>query len=144
MNDVVKKKKHLGRTVGLIRESRGMKQEELANRIGTSQQTVSKYEQSEELEEKLLEKLAKGLGVEVEYILEYNATPRAKVINNTFNTKENTGSIIGSNDTVETMHFNPVSELVAAYKDQLKNMQAMYERMLEEKDKQIQDLKNQK
>jgi transcriptional regulator with XRE-family HTH domain len=57
---------HIGRKISRIRELRGMKQEALAAELGISQQAVSKIEQSAEVEEESLNKIAKALGVSVE------------------------------------------------------------------------------
>lgn len=54
---------HIGRKISRIRELRGIKQETLAAELGVSQQTVSRMEQSEEVEDEILEKVAKVLGV---------------------------------------------------------------------------------
>ncbi len=51
-------KKHIGRKIVRIRELRGMKQETLAGILGVTQQTVSKLELSEEVEEERLQKVA--------------------------------------------------------------------------------------
>jgi transcriptional regulator with XRE-family HTH domain len=61
-------KVHLGRNVGRIREIIGMKQIVLAEKTGMSQQNISKLEQSEEIAEETLDRLAKGLGVSPEFI----------------------------------------------------------------------------
>jgi DNA-binding XRE family transcriptional regulator len=50
---------HIGRKISRIRELRGIKQETLASELGVSQQTVSKMEQSEVLEDDVLEKMPK-------------------------------------------------------------------------------------
>ncbi len=57
---------HIGRKISRICELRGMKQEALAAELGISQQAVSKIEQSAEVEEESLNKIAKALGVSVE------------------------------------------------------------------------------
>jgi transcriptional regulator with XRE-family HTH domain len=54
---------HIGRKIGRIRELRGIKQEFLASELGISQQSISKIEQSETVEEETLDKVAKALGV---------------------------------------------------------------------------------
>jgi transcriptional regulator with XRE-family HTH domain len=67
-----KTKVHLGRNVGRIREIIGMKQIVLAEKTGMSQQNISKLEQSEDIPEETLDKLAKGLGVTAEFIKTFN------------------------------------------------------------------------
>ncbi len=54
---------HIGRKISKIRELKGMKQETLASELGISQQAVSKIEQSADVEEDALIKIAKVLGI---------------------------------------------------------------------------------
>jgi transcriptional regulator with XRE-family HTH domain len=54
---------HVGRKISRIRELRGIKQEALASELGISQQSISKIEQSQDVEEETLGKVAKALGV---------------------------------------------------------------------------------
>jgi len=77
---------NIGRKISRIRELRGMKQETLAAELGVSQQTVSKLEQSEEIEDSTLEKIANVLGVSKEAIKNYSDEA---VINNIQNNYEN-------------------------------------------------------
>ena len=62
---------HIGRKISRIRELRGIKQETLASEMGVSQQTVSRLEQSETIEDEVLLKVAGVLGV---YIMEMLTT----------------------------------------------------------------------
>lgn len=64
--------RHLGRKIGRIREMLGVKQDTLAEKLGVTQQAVSKLEQSEDLENATLERIAKALGVTVEAIKNFN------------------------------------------------------------------------
>ncbi|MGO4875783.1 helix-turn-helix domain-containing protein [Pedobacter psychrotolerans] len=50
-----------------MRELRGMKQEALAIELGISQQEISKLEQSADIEDSTLEKVAKVLGLSADY-----------------------------------------------------------------------------
>lgn len=65
-------KVHIGRKISRIREIRGIKQDYLAIELGVSQQTVSKIEQSEEVEDAMLEKIAGVLGVSAEAIKNFS------------------------------------------------------------------------
>jgi transcriptional regulator with XRE-family HTH domain len=76
---------HIGRKISRIRELRGMKQEALAAELGISQQAVSKIEQSAEVEESALEKIAIALGVPVEGIKKFNEEAVFNIIGNTVN-----------------------------------------------------------
>ena len=100
---------HIGRKISRIRELRGMKQEALALELGISQQAVSKLEQSEKVEEEVLEKIAKALGVNSEAIKNYNDETVINIISSTLN--DNAGSVnFGCNLT-----FNPIEKVVELY-----------------------------
>ena len=102
---------HLGRKISRIRELRGMKQDALAAELGISQQAVSKLEQSEEIEDSTLEKVAKVLGVSAEAIKNYSDEV---VLNNIQNNHE--GSVIHSGPTVNhNCTFNPLDKVVELY-----------------------------
>ncbi|MNK92755.1 Helix-turn-helix domain protein [compost metagenome] len=65
-------KVHLGRKISRIREIRGIKQDHLAIELGVSQQTISKIEQSEDVEDAMLDKIAGVLGVSAEAIKNFS------------------------------------------------------------------------
>lgn len=66
------KKPHHGKNVKRIREVLGVKQEALAASLGVSQQSVSKIEEREVIEEELLEQISKALKVPVDTIKSFN------------------------------------------------------------------------
>jgi len=118
---------HIGRKISRIRELRGIKQETLASELGVSQQTVSKMEQSEVLEDDVLEKIAKILGVTTDAIKNFS---EEAVVNyfNTFN-QSVSSSNFGHNNTCT---FNPLDKLMELVEENKK----LYERLLQaEKDK---------
>ncbi|WP_293299888.1 helix-turn-helix transcriptional regulator [Pedobacter sp. UBA4863] len=108
---------HIGRNIQIIRELRGMKQEALASEVGLSRQMISKLEQSEEIDEETLKKLATALGVEADAIKNLNVD---KVFNNINNFHD---------QSVQNL-FNPIDKVVE-----------LYERMLKEKDQTIEALR---
>jgi len=55
------KPNHIGRKISRIRELRDMKQEALAQALGTNQQAISAIENSETIDEEKLEEIAKLL-----------------------------------------------------------------------------------
>lgn len=113
---------HIGRKISRIRELRGMKQEALAIELGISQQAISKLEQSEEIEDATLEKIAKVLGVSAEAIKNYSDEA---VINNIQNNYEGSHNH-GSNGNHYNCTFNPLDELIKA----LNANKELYERLL--------------
>ncbi|EHQ24313.1 helix-turn-helix domain-containing protein [Mucilaginibacter paludis] len=66
------RKIHIGRNIERLREFKGIKQEVLASGLGVSQQTISRIEQSETVDEVKLEQIAKLLGVTKEAIKNYS------------------------------------------------------------------------
>ncbi|QJD95719.1 helix-turn-helix transcriptional regulator [Mucilaginibacter robiniae] len=117
---------HIGRKISRIRELRGIKQETLATELGVSQQTVSRMEQSEVLEDELLEKVAKILGVPAEAIKNFS---EEAVINIISSTLHHTSGLVNYNPT---FNFNPIDKIVELYNDKV----ALLERLLQaEKEK---------
>src|ERR1700761_8483947 len=113
---------HIGRKINRIRELRGMKQEALAAELGISQQMVSKIEQSEKVEDEVLEKIASALGVSAEGIKKFSEEAVFTNISNTFN---DTSYLIN-------YQFNPVEKIVE-----------LYERLLASEREKIEMLKSQ-
>ncbi|SCY16376.1 DNA-binding transcriptional regulator, XRE-family HTH domain [Flavobacterium anhuiense] len=118
------KPSHIGRKISRIRELRDMKQEVLAQALGTNQQAISILENSETIDDEKLNSIAKALGVSVEAIKNFS---EESVINyfNTF-TDQSAGTF-NNNCT-----FNPLDKLIEAYEENKK----LYERLIQaEKDK---------
>ncbi|MGQ7855508.1 helix-turn-helix domain-containing protein [Pedobacter sp. WC2501] len=101
-------KMHIGRKISRIREIRGIKQDFLAVELGVSQQTISKIEQSEEVEDSTLEKIANVLGVTAEAIKNFNEEFVFNIIGNTF-----TDSSSNNNNYLCT--FNPLDKVIELY-----------------------------
>jgi transcriptional regulator with XRE-family HTH domain len=125
------KPNHIGRKISRIRELRDMKQEALAQALGTNQQAISAMENSETIDEEKLVEVAKALGVTPEAIKNFS---EEGVINyfNSFNEAVN-NSHFGNNNHCT---FNPLDKIVQLYDDKI----ALYERMLKEKDEMMQQL----
>ena len=125
------KPNHIGRKISRIRELKDMKQEALAQALGTNQQAVSAIENSETVDEEKLIQIAKALGVSVEAIKNFS---EEGVINyfNTFTDNDfsnSQGTNFGSNNACT---FNPLDKLVEYFEENKK----LYERLLEvEKEK---------
>ena len=115
---------HIGRKISKIRELRGIKQEALASMMGVSQQTISKIEQSEEVEDLALNKIAQALGVTTEAIKNFSEDAVFNYFNN-----------FHDNSTGDFRHhctFNPLDKLM----DLVEENKKLYERLLQaEKEK---------
>ncbi|WP_268845969.1 helix-turn-helix domain-containing protein [Flavobacterium aestivum] len=107
------KPNHIGRKISRIRELRDMKQEALAQALGTNQQAISAMENSETIDEEKLAEVAKVLGVTVEAIKNFS---EEAVINyfNTFNDTDfsNSQGAFGQNHQCT---FNPLDKVVELY-----------------------------
>jgi transcriptional regulator with XRE-family HTH domain len=114
--------RHLGRKVSRIRELLGVKQESLAEKLGISQQAVSKLEQSEQIEDATLEKIAGALGVRSEAIRNFSEEAALNIIANTFNSRENSVSI----GYQSTFNFNPIDKWI----DAIEEIRRLYEELL--------------
>lgn len=122
------KPSHIGRKISRIRELRDMKQEALAQALGTNQQAISILENSETIDDEKLKQIAKALGVSVEAIKNFSDEAAINYFN-TFNDTNNTGAFnFGTNNCT----FNPLDKLIEAYEENKK----LYERLVQaEKDK---------
>ena len=107
----------------------GLNQDVLAEEIGVSQATLSGYEKKETLEQEILDKIAVALNIPVEAITELDNAASINIVSSTLYDKA--GSIF-NNPT-----FNPIDKVIELYNE--KN--ALYERMLKEKDSVIELLK---
>jgi transcriptional regulator with XRE-family HTH domain len=116
---------HIGRKISKLRELKGIKQEALAAELGISQQAVSKIEQSAEVEDEALDKIAKVLGLTPEAIKAFSEDAVFNIIANTF-----TDNSQNNNNYLCTI--NPLEKIVE-----------LYERLLASEKEKVELLKNQ-
>ncbi|KIA97766.1 transcriptional regulator [Flavobacterium sp. KMS] len=103
------KPNHIGRKISRIRELRDMKQEALAQALGTNQQAISAIENSETIDDEKLKAIAEALGVSVEGIKNFSEEAVLNIIGNTLND----GSVINGN--AYNCTFNPLDKVVELY-----------------------------
>jgi len=108
---------HIGRKIERIRELKGIKQEVLAGKVGLSQQTISKIEQSEDVDDEKLARIAEALNVTTDIIRNFNEDAANNFIN-TFHDQS------GFNYHCT---FNPLDKYVEAVEENKK----LYERLLQ-------------
>lgn len=106
------KSNHIGRKISRIRELKDMKQEALAQALGTNQQAVSIMENSETIEEEKLIEVAKALGVSVEAIKNFSEEAVLNIIGNTVNNHDN--ATMNANVQYQPT-FNPLDKVVELY-----------------------------
>ncbi len=125
---------HHGRNIKRFREWFDIKQETLAAELHWSQQKISLLEQKEEIEDSVLEEVAKILKVPVDAIKKLDD---ANAVNyfNTFNDSSVNQGAVGSNNY--NCNFNPIDKVVQLYDEKI----ALFERMLKDKDVMIEELK---
>jgi transcriptional regulator with XRE-family HTH domain len=122
------KSNHIGRKISRIRELRDMKQEALAQAMGTNQQAISILENSETIDDEKLIDVAKALGVSVEALKNFSDEAAINYFNNFYDNSGSQGSF--SHGSVFT--FNPLDKLIESVEENKK----LYERLLQaEKDK---------
>ncbi|AWG23916.1 helix-turn-helix domain-containing protein [Flavobacterium kingsejongi] len=122
---------YIGRKISRIREMRGINQDTLAIKLGTSQQSVSRMEQSEEIDEEKLVEIAKILGVTPEAIKNYSEEAAINYFNDIHDITitDSDGTNIGTDNNST---FNPLEKLVEMVDENKK----LYERLLQsEQDK---------
>jgi transcriptional regulator with XRE-family HTH domain len=130
---MVTTQRHTGRNIKAIREILRVKQEVLADALGVSQQSISLIEQRETVDTELLQKVAGILKVPVEAIENFKEDAAVSYISNTFS---NTSS-----DNVNNVYGSQTSPTFYYYTDK---MIELYERMLKEKDAEIERLRQEK
>ncbi|RFS26814.1 XRE family transcriptional regulator [Chitinophaga silvatica] len=96
---------NIGQKIARLREIRGIKQADLARRLGVTQQALSKMENADSMDDKRLEKVAAALDISPDVIRNFK---EEVIINN----------IYDQNNTVINYQFNPIEKIVALY-DQL-------------------------
>src|SRR4051812_29064628 len=124
-------KPHHGRNIKRFREWFDIKQETLASELNWSQQKVSLLEQKEEIEDDVLEEIAKILKVPVDAIKKLDDEGAINIIANTVTNYDN-GAVFNYNPT-----FNPLDKIISLYDEKI----ALYERMLKDRDVMIEELK---
>ena len=117
--------KHLGRKIMQMRELLGIRQEAVAEKLGVSQQAVSKIEQNQNVDNAMMERVAKALGVNAEAIKDLNEEATV------YNIVTNNGSVNGLQNYNCT--FNPFDKWAEAIEENKK----LYEALLESERKRI-------
>jgi transcriptional regulator with XRE-family HTH domain len=117
------KPRHLGKKIGRIREMLGVKQETLAEKLGISQQAVSKLEQSEEVDDAQLERVGVALGVGAEAIKNFS---EESIIYNIQNNYEGSNLSMSPNYQYNNQcTFNPIDKWLEAIEENKKLYEAL-------------------
>lgn len=124
---------HIGRKISRIRELRGIKQEALAFDLGISQQAISKIEKSETVDEEILERISKLLGVEKEAIKNFNEEAVFNIIGNT----------VTNHDNSSLFNYSPNLNLLDKLIEIMEENKKLYERLLQSEREKVNLLKEQ-
>ncbi len=127
---------HIGHKITRLRELRNIKQDALADALGISQQAVSKIEQSETVDEAILARIAKALGVTSDAIRNFDED---KTIMNIQNNYEGS-NLNNSANTMYNCTFNPLDKLLEVIEENKR----LYEALLKEKEARIKLLEGKK
>lgn len=105
--------KSIGHKIARIRELKGMNQEALADKLGVTQQAISKMEQSDHIDDLMIERISKALGVTPTAVRNFN---EEALFNNI-----QTNSDTAANNTIVNYQFNPIEKIVELYDALLKS-----------------------
>jgi transcriptional regulator with XRE-family HTH domain len=122
------RKVHHGQNVKRLREILNIKQEVLADKIKVTQQSLSRYETLEKLDEEVLEKIAKEMNIPVDAIKNFDEEKAINIVSNTFHDRSFLGGITQYNPT-----FNPIDKVIELSEQQAE----LYERIIKEKEEKI-------
>ena len=117
---------HLGHNIRRFRIEKNMNQEVLSQLVHLSQSAVSKYEQMRVIDDEMLHRFSRALGVPFEYLKSLEEDAQTVVFeNNTVNNNDqasaNIGGYVEENNRVN--NYNPIEKITE-----------LYERLLKEKD----------
>jgi transcriptional regulator with XRE-family HTH domain len=101
----------LGEKIERIREFRGIKQETLAASLGISQQSVSKLEKEDIIDDEKLQRVADALGVTPEVIKNFD---EQKIIYN-INNHHSYNNTFNDSSMAISQQFNPLEKIVELY-----------------------------
>lgn len=111
---------HMGIKVGSARRLIGITQKDLADRMGVTKQAISKLEQTENVDDERLEKIAVALGVSVEGLKKFDVGHVLYHTNNFYEKVEATnGGIVGTG-RIEHFHQFSMEQAIKLFEELLK------------------------
>jgi transcriptional regulator with XRE-family HTH domain len=104
----------------------GVKQEVLADKLGMTQQAMSRIEQNENVDDSMLEKIAKALGMQSEAIKNFNEEAAINVVQNNYEGSNKGVALVqaGQNENANCT-FNPLDKYVEAMEENKKLYEAL-------------------
>lgn len=118
---------HQGSNVSKLRRYEGVKQFDLADKIGVTQQFLSKLERQPVIAKEYMERIADALKVAPEVIENMEETPVSVVVeNNTFENGSGSTNIGYSSEYNDSKVIHPIEKLLELTKENA----SLYERMV--------------
>ena len=114
-------RRHVGRNLQRIRVYLGMKQEALAADLGVKQQSISKIEKQEEIEEGFLKRIAEVLGISEEVIKDFDV--EKTIFNINHHNYKDANISEGATTYAIVQQINPLEKIVELYERLLKSEQ---------------------
>lgn len=124
---------HHGKNVMIAMSAGGITQEGLAVMLDVSQKQVSRFIHSAQLDDELLEKIAKAMNIDVNFLKEFSNDLISNFHQSVQNVAEN------GNGTMENQN-NYISGDFKETKYPVKELQSVYDKLIHEKDLRIKEL----
>lgn len=125
---------HHGHNIRRTRIEKNIKQDALSELVHLSQPAISKYEKTREIDDEMLQRFARALGVPFDYLKNLEEDAQTVVFeNNTVNNTDQGGANTHVGYVAEDMahtntnHFNPIDKITELYERLLKEKDEKYE-----------------
>lgn len=125
-------KSHMGLKIGRARRLVGLTQKDLADRLGITKQAISKLEQTEDVDDERLDKIADALGVSADGLRKFSTDNVLYYTNNYFeNCGASTTNVGASN--VENIHHFSIKQAMQLFEELLKMEREKFQTVTGEK-----------
>lgn len=119
---------HMGLKIGSVRRLVGITQQELAERLKVTKQAISKLEQTENVDDERLTKVAVALGVSLEGLKNFNTENVLYYTNNFYENcgvTATNGGMVGTGK-IETVNAIPLEPTIKLFEELLKMEREMF------------------
>lgn len=129
---LLKDRVHHGHNIRRIRLKQGLKQDAMADLVNLSQQTVSRYEKTRDIDEEMLERFAKALKVPIELLEaseeEALSITFENITNNNSDHAISNSNTLGRDGNYGDNHniYNPIEKITELYERLLKEEKEKY------------------
>lgn len=119
---------HIGLKIGSVRRLIGITQQELADRLKITKQAISKLEQTENVDDERLGKIAVALGVSLEGLKNFNTENVLYYTNNFYENcgvTATNGGMVGTGK-IETVNSFPIESTIKLFEELIKMEREMF------------------